>query len=182
MNSLKFISSVYTWIHGFILIILIALLLWRVYTIFKGRRVSGTSLPKIYRWLKVAVIINLVILSFIAAIFLFIVSPFAPLVPGWITWCICIVVLLLALSELRLQNSVSYSFGSSRFKRILLITASLSLLIINLVLIVRIPGIFRYPDVDSCIKLDLPVKGTWMAGHAGGSTMVNYHCAYVSHG
>jgi hypothetical protein len=32
-----------------------------------------------------------------------------------------------------------------------------------------------YPPPDECVVLDLPVRGTWLAGHAGASEFTNFH-------
>lgn len=34
-----------------------------------------------------------------------------------------------------------------------------------------------YPPTDECVVLDLPVRGTWLAGHAGASELTNFHSA-----
>ena len=51
----------------------------------------------------------------------------------------------------------------------LLIAASLSWLIAN-----TLP----YPPVEECVVLDLPVRGTWLAGHAGASEITNFHTTH----
>jgi hypothetical protein len=32
-----------------------------------------------------------------------------------------------------------------------------------------------YPPTEDCVVLDLPVRGTWLAGHAGASEVTNFH-------
>ena len=32
-----------------------------------------------------------------------------------------------------------------------------------------------YPPTEECVVLDLPVRGTWLAGHAGASEITNFH-------
>jgi hypothetical protein len=32
-----------------------------------------------------------------------------------------------------------------------------------------------YPPMEECVTLDLPVRGTWLAGHAGASEITNFH-------
>jgi hypothetical protein len=49
------------------------------------------------------------------------------------------------------------------------IAASLSWLIAN-----TLP----YPPAEACVVLDLPVRGTWLAGHAGASKFTNLHTAH----
>lgn len=39
---------------------------------------------------------------------------------------------------------------------------------------------FTYPPDKENYTFELPVKGTWLAGHAGGSEIVNYHCMVKS--
>ena len=34
-----------------------------------------------------------------------------------------------------------------------------------------------YPPAEECVVLDLPVRGTWLAGHAGASEVTNFHPA-----
>jgi hypothetical protein len=35
-----------------------------------------------------------------------------------------------------------------------------------------------YPSTEECVVLDLPVRGTWLAGHAGASKITNFHITY----
>jgi len=35
-----------------------------------------------------------------------------------------------------------------------------------------------YPPTEECVVLDLPVHGTWLAGHAGASEITNFHANY----
>jgi len=51
----------------------------------------------------------------------------------------------------------------------LTMAASLSWLIAN-----TLP----YPPMDECAVLDLPVRGTWLAGHAGASEFTNFHSTH----
>jgi hypothetical protein len=36
-----------------------------------------------------------------------------------------------------------------------------------------------YPPTEECVVLDLPVRGMWLAGHAGATTFTNLHTAHV---
>jgi len=49
------------------------------------------------------------------------------------------------------------------------VAASLSWLIVS-----SLP----YPPTEKCVVLDLPVRGTWLAGHAGDSRLTNIHTAH----
>jgi hypothetical protein len=35
-----------------------------------------------------------------------------------------------------------------------------------------------YPPMEECVALDLPVRGTWLAGHAGASEVTNFHTTH----
>ncbi len=35
-----------------------------------------------------------------------------------------------------------------------------------------------YPPTEECVVLDLPVRGTWLAGHAGASEVTNFHTTH----
>ena len=35
-----------------------------------------------------------------------------------------------------------------------------------------------YPPPEECVVLDLPVRGTWLAGHAGASEVTNFHTTH----
>jgi hypothetical protein len=35
-----------------------------------------------------------------------------------------------------------------------------------------------YPPTEECVVLDLPVRGTWLAGHAGASELTNFHSTH----
>jgi hypothetical protein len=50
------------------------------------------------------------------------------------------------------------------------VALSLSWLIVN-----TLP----YPPTEECVVLDLPVRGTWLAGHAGASEFTNLHTTHL---
>jgi hypothetical protein len=41
-----------------------------------------------------------------------------------------------------------------------------------------IAGTLPYPPPEECVVLDLPVRGTWLAGHAGASEFTNFHTTH----
>ncbi|MEX2477712.1 MAG: M23 family metallopeptidase [Gracilimonas sp.] len=49
-----------------------------------------------------------------------------------------------------------------------------------ILLISPVGQVFDYPEIEDSYLIQLPTQGDWMAGHAGGSVLVNYHNALSS--
>jgi murein DD-endopeptidase MepM/ murein hydrolase activator NlpD len=83
------------------------------------------------------------------------------------TWALLEFFLCFSISEKLLKGGI--------FRRILFFLA----VIISIAGAVRffplIPRSWSYPSEKDCVILDLPVRGVWLAGHAGASVLTNGH-------
>jgi hypothetical protein len=64
--------------------------------------------------------------------------------------------------------------GSQR-RKIAFVATVLAVLPVALYLFHFIPRTLPFPDEDVCEVLDLPVRGDWLAGHAGATRLTNAH-------
>ena len=64
---------------------------------------------------------------------------------------------------------------SSVFKRILHFTTVVICLAGAVFLFPKIIKTYPFPKTSDCVLLDLPVRGEWLAGHAGATTLTNNH-------
>jgi hypothetical protein len=124
--------------------------------------------------------IGIILLTLGCLVLIFIVSPFLPMIPAWILWAIILSFVILSLTEFMLRKSVSRGLPSSWLRKTMVVSLSVILLFGGILILIRLPRVYEYPDKEQCILLDLPVHGTWQAGHAGATTAVNYHSAYPS--
>jgi hypothetical protein len=65
-----------------------------------------------------------------------------------------------------------------RFRQLTFIGAVLLSLLIAVSLSWLIVKTLPYPPAKDCVVLDLPVHGTWLAGHAGASNITNFHTTH----
>ncbi len=183
MATLNIVSTTYMVLHLILLILLLAVLIWRIRSYAnRDRRIKSSETEHLYwtRGMKFFLILALLLLAISLPVGLFIVSPFAPLVPSWILIMICLSVILLTVTEILLFKSYSKKLLNSVSGKVWLLISTIVIAAPALALVSRIPAVYNYPDKDKCLVVDLPVKGRWQAGHAGGTTTVNYHCAYPS--
>ncbi|MFD2530901.1 M23 family metallopeptidase [Gracilimonas halophila] len=85
-----------------------------------------------------------------------------------------------ALIELVLSVSLSESLIQRKFKKIVLSISVLVLLPTMIWLVSSVGQVFEYPEIEDSYLIELPTQGAWMAGHAGGSVLTNYHNAIAS--
>jgi hypothetical protein len=105
-------------------------------------------------------------------------AAFRTLVPPLAMNSLLILTLLVCLTECILAFTMSEKLRVSVGKKVVLGLIILGLLPMSGYFAAYVPDLFVYPDVDECYILELPTRGQWHAGHAGGSELVNYHCAY----
>ncbi|MCA6074306.1 M23 family metallopeptidase [Fulvivirga sedimenti] len=183
MATLKFVSTTYTVLHLILLVLLLVVLIWRLRSwANRDRRIKSRNTDQLYwiRGMKFFLILALFLCAIALPVNLFIVSPFASLVPSWVLLAISLTVLLLAITEVLLFSSYSKKLLNSKSQRFLLMLSTILVGLPGLVLLSNIPAVYSYPEKHRSLIVDMPVKGTWSAGHAGGTTTVNYHCAYAS--
>lgn len=184
MESLEFVSSIFTFIYWLAFGIIAVCLLYRIITIFIKRRerkfignIEGNTYPKIF---KLLFGITMLLFAINAWFYLNIASPLKSFIPDYLNLLLLAVVTMLGLLEVGTALTVSDSLLRKIFKRVALTVIVAFLLPLNVYFGLSIPDMFTYPPEEDSYIIDLPVRGTWSAGHAGGSTAVNYHHALRS--
>jgi len=182
MVSLKSVSLIYTILFG---IVVIALLIIIVYRLYQGlikasnrkpiKKISGNWFLKT---LKILFGLSMLMMIISIPFYGLIGSSFRSVVPNYLYNLMISGVILLAGIECYLTLSISRELLEKTFKKVELTIIVLIMLPLSGYLTYYIPDMFDYPKSDQCYLIELPVKGDWVAGHAGGSERVNYHCAY----
>jgi len=180
MNSLKSLGLIYTVVIWTIVAILLGLLIYRIYKVFlkkserKSIRHIGNWYPKILKVLfGLAMLLTIVNAPFYA----YIGSAFKSIIPNYLNNLLVITTLLLAGLECFLTLTISEKIIQKAYKKVILTIIVVIMLPLSVCLTIYIPDMFVYPSENESYLVDLPVKGTWTAGHAGGSEIINYHCA-----
>jgi murein DD-endopeptidase MepM/ murein hydrolase activator NlpD len=83
------------------------------------------------------------------------------------TWALLESFLCFSISEKLLTGGI--------FRRILFFLAAIVCIAGAVRFFPLIPQSWAYPSENDCVILDLPVRGVWLAGHAGASVLTNGH-------
>ena len=184
MTSLKALGLIYSTVIWIFLIFLFSVLSYRVYRVFI-KKTDRTSITEVSgNWysksLKLLFGISMLLIAVCIPFYVYIGSAIRPFVPGFLNHSFVIVALLLAGLECYLTFSISDKLISKTSKKVVLSIIVLFMLPSSLLMTFNLSSMFGYPSVEESYIIDLPVKGTWSAGHAGGAEMVNYHQAVNS--
>jgi len=106
------------------------------------------------------------------------VAQFRPVAPAGPHLVFIIVMFYICIQELILSFTVSNSLINGFVKKMLFFLISVFCSASFLLAAFIVPGTYSYPPLADCVVLDLPVKGNWMALHAGKEKWVNYHSNY----
>ena len=121
-----------------------------------------------------AIILPLMVLGIIN--FIFIVSVPSVVIRVYAKTLFIMVFGIWALLEFFLSFSISEKLITGRiFRRILFFLAVILCIAGAVRFFPLIPRSWAYPQEKDCVILDLPVRGFWLAGHAGGSVLTNGH-------
>ncbi|OYU96301.1 MAG: hypothetical protein CFE21_07845 [Bacteroidetes bacterium B1(2017)] len=101
--------------------------------------------------------------------------PFAPTFPHAV---LVFVLYYITIQELILSLTVSNELVVGFVKRMVFFLISIFCSASFILAALIVPGTYKYPAVDQCQMLDLPVKGTWLALDAGAEKWVNYQSNY----
>ncbi|MBL4716596.1 MAG: M23 family metallopeptidase [Bacteroidia bacterium] len=182
MVSLKSVSLIYTILFGIVVIVLFVTIAFRIYQGFISssdrkpiKEINGNWFLKT---LKILFGISMFMMIINIPFYGLIGSAVRSVVPNYLNNIMISAVILLAGIECFLTFSISTKLLEKTFKKVELSIAVLIMLPLSIYLAINISNMFDYPQTDKCYLIDLPVKGDWIAGHAGGSEQVNYHCAY----
>ncbi len=108
--------------------------------------------------------------------FLFIVTLPSAVIRVYAKTLFCIIFSAWALLEIFLCYSISENLlRGFKIKRMAFFLAVIICLIGAAYLFPLIPKSLPYPTESVCVMLDLPVRGTWLAGQAGSSPITNGH-------
>jgi len=182
--TLNLVEIIYSVIYWIAILACFQLAAYRAYSVFvkKKKRVSTFRIEGFWllKGTKIVFALSLLLITFAAPFTLFIVSPVCKIVPTYLSVLLLAAVLFLALLEIYLAFSISEKLRQVAYKRVIFFTSVALSSSLSVYLTKSIPELYFYPGVEESYLIDLPVKGTWLAGHAGGSTKVNYHCAVKS--
>ncbi len=121
--------------------------------------------------------ISMALIILIAPIYAYIGSAFKSIIPAGLNHTLVFVTICIAALELYLSLSVSEKLLQKRLKKILLSVIVIIMLPLSAYITIFVPALFEFPDEEESYIIELPVRGTWAAGHAGGSVATNYHNA-----
>jgi uncharacterized membrane protein len=184
MQTLGLLEQSLTWTFYLLIALQTLLTLIRIKSIFFQRH-NRNSFNQIAhnKWLKplkIVYAISWVLFLFGLPNALFITSTFRYIIPTYVTTIIWASFMFLGLTELIGCFTISHSLLHKKLRQVTLILLVL-LLGYNAVKQMKIgTQIFNYPSSKQSIILNLPIKGTWTALHAGGSLLTNEHSAFQS--
>jgi hypothetical protein len=160
--------------------LLLAAIIFRIRNAFyrKNARVSvwNKEVGTLYRAAKLAMAVSL--LFMIPGVVYFILIITLPSgVPGdYAKILFCIIFGAWAFEEIYLCFSIPEKLlKGSLFKRASFFAAAVFCMVVVMYFVPLIPRSLSYPAAEDCVMVDLPVRGTWLARHAGASMITNGH-------
>lgn len=183
MISIEFLSIFLTVIIALIIMGLSIGKFLRIYWVLKAEKQHSVFKLKGHYYaktLKAFWAVTMILTMVAAPVFIFIRWPIGGFVSAVLIKIMAIFVIFFALTELVLSVSLSESLIQRKFKKIVLSISVLVLLPTMILLISPVGQVFDYPEIEDSYLIQLPTQGDWMAGHAGGSVLVNYHNALSS--
>jgi hypothetical protein len=106
------------------------------------------------------------------------VASFKPLVQPLLYNTFLIVLISIAIMEIILSFTVTKSLAEQFIKRMVFLLMAIFCLFSFGFAALIFKGTFDYPSVAECNIIEMPVKGKWLALHAGEKPWVNYHGNY----
>jgi len=184
MNSIGFLSTIYTVIVSVLIVFITLMLSYRIFSVFIRNRPRKSILHSdngIYiKLLKLGFGISMALIILTAPIYAYIGSAFKSIIPAGLNHMLVFITICLAALELYLSLSVSEKLLKKRFKKVLLSIIVILILPLSIYMTIFVPALFEFPNEEESYLIELPVRGTWAAGHAGGSVATNYHNAFKS--
>lgn len=184
MTTLAQLTESFEFLSWFTVCLLLAWLAYRLYGIVykKRRRYWMWRVPRKYipKFLKALTAMTMTCMVVGAPAVLLVLSPSGRFVSSFTTVSLLFAIMLVGLFELGLSLTISKRLIRYGWKKASGFVILLILAIIFFPLAISIPEFMSNPELADGYALDLPIEGTWAAGHAGESTKVNYHNAYAS--
>jgi hypothetical protein len=108
------------------------------------------------------------------------VASFKPLVNPILYNAFVVVLISIAVMEIILSATATQSLNEQFVKRILFLLLSIFCAFSFGLAALIFKGTFNHPSNEESTIIEMPVKGTWLALHAGEKPWVNYHANYPS--
>lgn len=128
---------------------------------------------------KISAIVKTLSLPLMAAgiiYFLFVILIFTAVLHAYVKTIFIVVFTAWTILETFMSLSLPENLpGASVFRRIIHFVTVLICLVGAVFLFPKILQTYPFPEKSECVLLDLPVRGEWLAGHAGASTLTNAH-------
>ncbi len=106
----------------------------------------------------------------------FIIIIFTAVLHAYVKTLFIVIFSTWALLETYMSLSISEKLpGASVFRRILYFLSVVICMAGAVLLLPKIIQSYSFPAESECVLLDLPVKGEWLSGHAGATTLTNNH-------
>jgi hypothetical protein len=179
MESLIEISHFYEYVIAAFSCLFLLLLIYRTYRILWKKTprtplfsIKGSWYPKV---LKLLFAVSMLCIFVNAPVYTYIASAFKPLVAPYWNHVLVLCAMWLALWEFYLSFSLSEKLIKTSWKKVVLTVLVVIFFPLSLVFTSAIPGFFSFPTVEESYLIELPVQGTWLAGHAGESVGLNVH-------
>lgn len=181
MGSLKFLSQIYTVIFWLFVASILLIFLYRAVTFFRNRS-TRTSFPDLKghsftKALKILLGVAMFLMIINSPFYVYIASSFHSIVPAYLNHLLVGSIILMAGFECFLTWKFSEKLLQKTYKKVFLAITVFIALPLSVYLVYYIPVMTTYPSTEESYIIELPVRGTWQAGHAGESQIVNYHSA-----
>lgn len=143
-------------------------------------QIWDAQIPLLFKLSKTLLAISLVMLIPSVLYNLFIVLLFSSVMRDYVKIIFIILFCSWLLFEFILAFSIEEKLFKGSLKRIIpygiMVVITLA---INIFLFPNIINSMPFPPVEECVILDMPFKGTWLAGHAGASKLTNPHTSNI---
>ncbi len=168
------------WIASFIFL---AVALLRLFSVLKTKSSRHWIHPAKTGWFVIAIklLFFVGLLAFLAdiPIWFFTVAQFRPIAPKLPYWFFIFVMVYITVQEMILSLTASQALVDGFVKRMVFFLISVFCSFSFILAAFIVPTTYTYPAKEECVMLNLPVKGTWLAMHAGKEKWVNYHSNYA---
>ena len=130
----------------------------------------------LYRAGKILMAVSLLPMAAGVIYYIFIVTVPSAVIRDYAKTLFCIIFIVWALLEFFLCYSISVKLlNGFKFRHVAFFFAVILCIVGATYLFPLIPKSVSYPAESDCVILDLPVRGTWLAGQAGASEITNGH-------
>jgi hypothetical protein len=144
----------------------------------KNARVTiwNNEVGNLNRVIKLTMAVSLILLAPGIIYFIFIFAMPSAVIRDYAKTLFIIIFSAWVLLEIYLCFSISEKLlKGSWFRRIAFFSAGIACITLAAYLFPLIPKSLFYPTKSDCVILELPVRGTWLAGQAGASGITNGH-------